>query len=144
MKNVTIRQLHDEDLIEVSEWFAKRKWSRPPSGKGLPDTGYVAVAESGQLLSVAWLYITNSDVGIIDWMCTNPDAGQTEGLRSIAKLIDFIEAVSAERCNLFMHYTPNAKFARFLGKKCRFKTTETGVNLCFRRRSLEAQAHGRE
>lgn len=139
MKNVTIRLIQDDDMLEVSEWFAARKWPIPPSAKTLPETGYVAQGEDGRLLSVAWLYITNSDVGIVDWICSNPAAGQTEGLRSIVKLVDFIEAVSFGRCNVFMHFTPNAKFARFLGKKCRFKTTETGVNLCFRRRPMEAQ-----
>jgi hypothetical protein len=142
MKGVTIREIRDEDFVEVSDWFAARKWQIPPSAKTLPETGYVAQKDDGTLLAVAWLYITNSDVGIVDWICSNPSAGMAQGLRSIVKLIDFIEAVSAGRCNVFMHFTPNTKFAKFLGKKCRFKTTETGVNLCFRRRSMEAPAHG--
>ena len=73
MKDVIIRLIQDEDLPEVSEWFTARKWPVPPAGKMLPDTGYVAERVSdGQLLAVAWFYLTNSQVGIIDWIATNP------------------------------------------------------------------------
>lgn len=141
MKGVTVRLIKDDDLVEVSEWFAARKWPIPPSGKTLPETGYVAESADGKLLSVAWLYVTNSDVGIVDWIATAPEAG-AKGLISVIKLIGFIEAVSAGRCNVFMHFTPNDKLARFLKKKCGFKIAETGVNICTRRRPMEAQAHG--
>ncbi len=143
MKNVLIRDITDDDMPEISEWFAARKWTVPPGGKTLPETGYVAVdSVSNRLLSVAWLYITNSDVGIVDWIATAPESG-AKGLISVIDLLEFIEGVSVSRCNVFMHFTPNAKLARFLKRKCGFKIAETGVNICTRRRPLsEAQAHG--
>ncbi len=142
MKNVTIRLITDDDFPEISEWFSARKWPVPPSGKTLPETGYVALdTASNRLLSVAWLYITNSDVGIVDWIATAPEAG-AKGLISVIDLLGYIEGISAGRCNVFMHFTPNDKLAKFLKRKCGFKIAETGVNICTRRRPLEVQAHG--
>lgn len=134
LKDIQIRDITDDDLLEVSEWFAKRRWPVPPAGSMLPDTGYIAY-RGDKLLSVAWLYITNSQVGIIDWIATNPDAGPV-GTASIKKLVDYIEGISGDSTSVFMHFTPNDKLAKFLKKNCRFKTTEK-ANICVRRRSLE-------
>jgi hypothetical protein len=141
VKNLTIRKIDDDDMLEISEWFSSRKWPVPPSGKMLPESGYVAVRD-GKLLSVAWLYITNSQVGIVDWIATNPSAGP-HGLISVTRLIDYIEDLSKGYINVFMHFTPNHKLAKFLKRKCGFKIAETDVNICIRRRRhLEAVANG--
>lgn len=130
LKGITVRQLQDEDMVEVSEWFAKRNWNSPPQGQMLPSTGYVAVKE-GKLLSVAWLYITNSAMGIVDWIATSPDAG-FRGIASLENLINYIEDISKETTTSYFHFTPNDKLAKYLKRKCRFKIAETGVNLCIR------------
>lgn len=134
LKDIQIRMIEDDDFPEISEWFVKRRWPVPPVGQMLPETGYVAF-KGEKLLSVAWLYITNSQVGIIDWIATNPDAGPI-GTASIKKLVEYIETVSEGSTNVFMHFTPNDKLAKFLKKNCRFKTTEK-ANICVRRRHLE-------
>lgn len=134
MKGLQIRLIEDDDFVEITEWFAVRKWPVPPSGKMLPDTGYVAVKD-GKLIAVAWFYLTNSQVGIIDWIATSPTAGH-HGLVSIIKLIEYIEGLSQGRTNVFMHFTPNDKLARFLKRKCGFKISEK-TNVCVRRRPLE-------
>lgn len=139
MKDVIVRLIQDEDLVEVSEWFVARKWTVPPAGKMLPDSGYVA-EQNGRLLAVAWFYLTNSQVGIVDWIATNPQT-TTLGLRSVIKLLDHIEEISKERTNVFIHFTPNDKLAAFLKRKCGFKVTEK-ANVCVRRRPMEASANG--
>lgn len=135
LKDIRVRLIHDDDFPEISEWFVKRKWPVPPAGKMLPESGYVAV-QGEKLLSVAWLYVTNSQVGIIDWIATNPEAGPA-AIISVKKLLDYIEDVSADYTNVFMTFVPNDKFARHLRKRCRFKITEK-ANVCVRRRGLEA------
>lgn len=130
LKDITIRLIQDEDFAEVSEWFTKRKWPVPPAGKMLPESGFVA-EQGGKLLSVAWLYVTNSQVGIIDWIATSPDAGSA-GIISVKRLIDHIEEISVDT-NVFMTFVPSDKFAQYLKKKCRFKITEQ-ANVCVRRR----------
>lgn len=135
MKDVIVRLIQDEDLPEISEWFVARKWPVPPAGKMLPESGYVA-EKDGKLLAVAWFYLTNSQVGIVDWIATNPTT-MTLGLRSLIKILEHIEKISAGRTNVFMHFTPNEKLATFLKRKCGFKVTEK-ANVCVRRRPLEA------
>jgi hypothetical protein len=135
LKDVIIRLIQDDDFAEVAEWFVARKWPVPPAGKMLPDSGYVA-EKDGELLAVAWFYLTNSQVGIVDWICTNPKS-MTLGLRSVIKILQHIEKISSERTNVFMHFTPNDKLAAFLKRKCGYKVTEK-ANVCVRRRPLEA------
>lgn len=130
LKNIRIRMIHDDDFAEISEWFVKRKWPVPPAGKMLPESGFVA-EQDGTLLSVAWLYVTNSQVGIIDWIATNPEAGPS-AIISVKKLLDYIELVS-EQTNVFMTFVPSDKFAKYLKNKCKFKITEQ-ANVCVRRR----------
>ena len=127
LKNTTVRQLTDEDMLEISEWFANRRWSQPPRRHMLPETGYVAERE-GKLLSVAWLYITNSSIGIVDWVATSPDAGY-RGLASLVNLMDHIELVSKDDTQAWLHFTGNRKLAEYLKKKCRFKIGERDINL---------------
>jgi hypothetical protein len=127
----------DDDFVEISEWFSSRKWPVPPGGKMLPDTGYVAELD-GQLLAVAWLYLTNSNVGIVDWLATNPNAG-AKGIIVMKKLLAYIEDISGDSISTFMHFTPNDKLAKFLKRKCGFKVTEK-ANICVRRKP--EVAHG--
>lgn len=140
MKDLTIRLITDDDMPIVAGWFTARKWTIPPNGKNLPESGYVA-EKNGKLLAVAWLYITNSEVGIIDWIATNPDS-MVEGLISVTKLISYIEELSAGRISVFMHFTPNEKFSAFLKKKCGFKIAEKDVNICVRRRPVLEVVNG--
>lgn len=137
VKDIRVRGLTDDDFVEVSEWFTGRKWPVPPQGKMLPDSGYVAECD-GVPLSVAWLYITNSNMGIIDWIATNPKSG-AKGIISVKKLINHIEDLSIDAVEVFMHFTPNEKLARFLKRKCGFKIGDRNVNICIKRR---AGAHG--
>jgi hypothetical protein len=137
LRDITVRHLEDDDLVEVSEWFASRKWPYPPQGAMLPKTGFIAEL-NGKKLSVAWLYVTNSSVGIVDWIATNPNVG-VKGLISIKKLIDHIEDISRESVASYLHFTPNEKLARYLKKNCGFKIAEKGINLCIR---TAREAHG--
>jgi len=139
IKDIIVRDLEDDDLAEVSEWFTSRNWNVAPQGKVLPDSGYVAV-HNGKLLSVAWLYVTNSEVGIIDWIATNPEEPRL-GIISVKKLIRHIEMISEGRIRTFLSFIPNDKFAQYLKRKCGFKITEKDVNICSRTRPMEA-AHG--
>ena len=136
IKDIKVRPITDDDMVEISEWFVKRKWSKPPSGGMLPETGYVA-EENGKMLSVGWLYVTNSSVGIIDWVATAPDVGIL-GLISIKPLLRYIEEVTKgaehQGVNNFLYFTSNEKLAKYIKKKCGFKIAESGMHLCVRNR----------
>lgn len=119
MKDIICRPVTDEDLVELSEWYTHRKWRIPPNPNVLPESGYVAELD-GKLLSVIWLYITNSGVGIVDWVATNPNSG-TIGIRSLQKVLKYTENLANTKLNTFIHFTHNDKLSKFFNKKCGFK-----------------------
>ncbi|TXH10656.1 MAG: hypothetical protein E6R04_04805 [Spirochaetes bacterium] len=136
LKDLKVDLIREEDFVEVSEWFVRRKWPVPPAGQMLPPSGYVAYSPDGMLHAVAWLYVTNSQIGIIDWIATNPESEGMVGLVGVKKIIDHIERIATD-ISVFMHFTPNDSFARYLKGKCRFKITEKANILTRRRASLE-------
>jgi len=136
LKDLKVRPIEDGDFVSVSEWFVKRSWPVPPAGQMLPESGFVAFTPDGKLHAVAWLYVTNSQLGIIDWIATNPDSDGMLGLVGVKKIIDWIERV-ADGINVFLHFTPNDRLAKFLKGKCRFKISEKANVLTRRRGTLE-------
>ena len=123
IKDIIVRQIRDEDMLEVSEWYRDRKWLTPPGKNRLPETGYVSEL-NGELLAVVWLYITNSAIGITDWICTNPKF-RTKGIISIREIFKFIEETTSGKIEVLMNFTSNEKLAKYLRKNCRFKKGET-------------------
>lgn len=121
LKNVIVRDLVEDDMVEISEWFVGRKWKVPPANHILPGTAYVA-ERNGDLICVVWLYITNSGLGILDWVATKPNAGPI-GLLSIKKVLNYIEEVTGDKLTAFAHFTHNDKLATFFNKKCGYKNT---------------------
>jgi len=118
-KDTVVRDLTDEDMVEIVEWFKERKWRTPPASHALPGTAFVA-ERNGKLLSVVWLYVTNSGVGILDWVATNPEAGAS-GIVSLKKVLKYIETVVGDKMSTFIHFTHNDKLAKFFNKKCGYK-----------------------
>lgn len=120
LNDVTVRHLEDDDMVEVSGWFSERKWRVPPQKEMLPETAYVAEWD-GKLLSVIWLYVTNSGICILDWVATNPKY-PIRGIRSLKKVTEFAEEVAMKvDKRAFIHFTHNDKLAKHLNKKCGFK-----------------------
>lgn len=119
LKDITVRDLADEDMVEIVEWFKHRKWRVPPASHALPGTAYVA-EQHGKLLSVVWLYLTNSGVGILDWVATNPESGPN-GIISIKKVLKHIEGLVEDNLTTFIHFTHNDRLATFFNKKCGYK-----------------------
>ena len=128
-----VRLVREEDFVELSEWFSKRKWPVPPGPDILPKTGYVAV-KGDEMLSVAWLYPTTTPVAFVDWMATNPESG-TLGLRSLVKVLDHIKRISDPHVSRLMFLTPNDKLTKFAEKRMKFKKTEKANILIWSRGS---------
>lgn len=83
-KDIKIRELVDDDIAEVSEWFVRHKWPIAPSKSLLPDLAYIAEIDDTPL-AVIWVYLTNSSIFWFEWVATNPDF-QVKGLISLKKL----------------------------------------------------------
>lgn len=119
LKDILVRPLEDEDMVEVSDWFKDKKWRVPPRENALSNTAFVATLK-GRLLSVAWLYVTNSGIGILDWVATNPKTNE-KGIISLKHIVDYIEEESDDKLNTILHFTHNDKLASYFNKKCGFK-----------------------
>lgn len=127
-----VRQLTPDDMMEVSQWFVKRKWPLPPNEGILPNTGYVAQRDDGKLLSVAWLYLTNSKLALIEWTATNPDE-PVAGIKSLSNVVDYIKHITKDNVTCLMQLIPNKKLSRHYQKKMGFKKSEEADIVIWRR-----------
>ena len=132
LKDIKVRELNDDDMVEISEWFKTRKWSHGPAPKILPESAYVAELD-GMLLSVVWVYVTNSGLALMDWIATNPKSG-TKGIISVQKLFKYVEEIfiRSEGVNACISYAHSDKLARYLSKKCGYKVDSKKVNMCMK------------
>jgi len=133
LKDITIRELTEDDFLEVSRWFSARKWSHAPAKDILPPLAYVAELD-GVLLSVVWVYVTNCGLVLLDWFATNPESG-SRGIISVKKLTKYVVGVMEESgtTTACISYTHNDKLAEYLDKKCGFKKDSMKVNMCYKR-----------
>lgn len=141
LKDIIVRDLTEEDMVEVSSWFTDRKWSMAPAPGILPASAYVAELD-GELLSVAWMYITNSGLAFVDWIATNPKSG-VRGIISVQKVFKYIDKLIARTGNIraCVSYTHNDKLAKYMSKKCGYNLDNTKVNI-LTRTYKEGEAHG--
>lgn len=126
-----VRDINDDDLVTVSEWFARRKWPVPPSPAILPKTGYVA-ERNGEPVAVAWLYITNSSLGLVEWSATDPESGIV-GLRGLKKVMDHIKKISEPRVKVLFQFVPNKKLAKYMEKRFGFRKSEDAALMVWAR-----------
>jgi hypothetical protein len=126
IKDIKVRDLTDDDMLEVTSWYVDRRWAYPPNPDILPQTAYVAELD-GKLLAVIWLYVTNSRLGILDWVATSPKSGH-RGIVAVKKIVDYIEELATVdgqgTLNTLIHFTHNDKLASYFNKKCGFKDND--------------------
>lgn len=122
IKDIIVRPVVDEDYIEISEWLKDRKWPMPPARGSLPATGYIA-EENGKPLAAGFLYLTNSSIGIFDWLSTNPESGY-RGLVGLKKISEYIKRVSDPEVSVILSFQGNGKLANYMSKKLGYKKVE--------------------
>lgn len=122
IKDIIVRQIQDEDYLDISEWLKDRKWPIPP-GKGvLPVTGYIAV-DGKNKLAAGYLYVTNSSVGILDWLVTNPKAG-FKGSVALKRIDEHVKKITKDNVTTILHFCANDKLAKYMCKKLNYKTAD--------------------
>lgn len=90
---MNIREINEEDLIEIFSWFESRKWPLPPIKNSGPKTGVVAV-QDGKLFGCLWFYMNGSSIVDVDWIATNPGVSTHEAMDSVSFLIEHIKQMS--------------------------------------------------
>jgi len=133
MSKILVRDIQDDDMPEVSSWFATRKWPKIKQAS-LPPTGYVAFdGGNNKLLAVTWLYITNSSLALLEWHATAPDAG-VKGLRGIQKIIQHVKDVSDGKTTTIIDICSNDKLSAMITNKCGFRNSGKENVLIWNRR----------
>lgn len=106
---MNIRAYKSSDYATLSQWWEAYNWTPPPEDS-LPSSGIVVEG-----VCAGFLYITNSKMGIMEWIVGNPDASKEARAEAIEKTITAIQGMargfgikylfsSIKHPNLIEHY----------------------------------------
>jgi hypothetical protein len=109
---INVRKITDDDLPEISKWFAAIQWDLPPVEGVFPKDGFVAVKDD-TLVACAWIYLTGSAVAFVQWTNTNPDLDevtQSDGITAIMKQYQEMSKHLSPQVKTIVTYTKNERF----------------------------------
>lgn len=113
---MNIRPIEDKDYPEVLSWFATQTWNLPPVDSAMPRHCLIAEDEQG-VVAAGWLYATESSVGFLEWMATNPKRAieyKNAALKAIIKKFVDMGSVVEPSIALFTVYTKNPELMGLL------------------------------
>jgi hypothetical protein len=89
---LNIRRLNDEDYSTLVKWWdAWPKW-QAPAKDFLPNLGFI-VEKNNIGIVAGYLYTSNSKVGFLEWVISNPEYRESDRKDAITLLIQAIEQV---------------------------------------------------
>jgi hypothetical protein len=70
-----IRPVRVEDFNTLKEWWESYDHMVVPSVDLLPEEGKLGlvVEKEGRMMAAAWVYLTNSDIGYVDFLVSDPN-----------------------------------------------------------------------
>lgn len=87
---MTVKAYTIEDYALIAGWWEKRKFAVIPP-EALPSIGFIVNNNAA-----GFLYVTDSTMGVMEWLVTNPDADKHERIKDLKKVIELIsEAAKA-------------------------------------------------
>jgi len=92
---LNIRKLKESDWDTLVKWWESwPKWVTPPKDF-LPDsgTGGLMVYKNSTLIVAGFLYFTNSDAVLLEWIISNPEYREKDRKQAIELLINTAEGV---------------------------------------------------
>jgi len=101
---LNIRKLTDNDWETLCCWWEQwPNWQNPPKSF-LPDngTGGLMVEKDNQPIVAGFLYFTNSDAVLLEWIVSNPDYRYKDRKRAIELLIATAENVCKDSGKKYM------------------------------------------
>lgn len=113
---MSLKRIGSKDFPLIVHWYRQRKLT-PPDPRALSDVGFIA---DGRV--AGWLYLTNSNMAMIEGIISDPNSSASLRRESLDKLIGFLLDFALE-----LGYTQIigvSKHMRIegLGKKFGFKT----------------------
>jgi hypothetical protein len=99
-----VRALVESDLDILHEWWKAWKW--PPVTKDLlplNGLGGLMVYKDETLIAAGFLYLTNSKVGWIEWVVSNPEYREEDRKLSLELLVSSLENVAKNQgCSIVL------------------------------------------
>lgn len=93
-----------EVYAQLSEWWGHFKWPAPPI-ESLPSTCFVVPN-----ICAVFLYETGTNVGIMEWMISSPEATPEQKGEGIAKLVEKVAEHAGEvGVKNILTFTPHRK-----------------------------------
>lgn len=125
-----VDQIKESEYQEVLGWFTeKRGWPYPPENWVLPETSFVA-RYKGKMMAACWLYVTNSPIGFIEILVTNPNASTLIAGRAlhaaVKAAIDYNKKLRG-RYSRVMAVTANESLQRLFKKQFKFRESKDRV-----------------
>ena len=102
--NIRVLKESDWDTL-VSWWLAWKDWGSHPSKEMLPQngTGGFMVESDGKPIVSGFLYLTNSKVGWIEWVVSDPDYKGENRKKAIELLVNSLENIAKqEGCEMIL------------------------------------------
>lgn len=81
---MSLKRVTSKDFPVIVHWYRKHKLT-PPDPRALSDVGFVA---DGRV--AGWLYLTNSNIAIIEGIVSDPDSTKSLRKESLNKLVGFL------------------------------------------------------
>ena len=126
---ISSRIFVDSDYEIISPWYTAHGWPTAPQLAMLPMGTGIIVEDGNGPLAAGFLYITNSPIGIFEWLVTKPGIGM-QIKRIFMQLFAALEAMTKEHGVVKVMHMTDPKFSQFLQKFTGFEYSET-VELLF-------------
>lgn len=81
---MSLRRVASKDFPMIVQWYRQRNLT-PPDPRALSDVGFIA---DGRV--AGWLYLTNSNIAMIEGIISDPNSSSSLRRESIDKLVGFM------------------------------------------------------
>lgn len=120
-----IRPITESDYLAICEWWKHHKWQVVPA-QALPPNGYIALIGEKRIVA-GFLYRTDSNLGWLEWIVSNPDSTFEERTTAINELLEtiFQRAKELKIQAIFTSCKNESLIKRLIEKG--FQTTDQGM-----------------
>mgnify|MGYP003629440567 FL=1 len=107
------RKLTDQDYSMLVDWWKWWRWS-PPSKNLLPNngTGGIIIEKNNIPVVAGFLYFTNSEMVLLEWIVSNPKYKESDRKDAIEMLINVSEQVCRKENKKYMFTIGRSKHLR--------------------------------
>tara|TARA_R100001443_G_scaffold115906_2_gene134828 strand:- start:393 stop:800 length:408 start_codon:yes stop_codon:yes gene_type:complete len=107
------RKLTEQDYSMLVDWWKWWRWS-PPSKNLLPNngTGGIIIEKNNISVVAGFLYFTNSEMVLLEWIVSNPKYKESDRKDAIEMLINVSEQVCRKENKKYMFTIGRSKHLR--------------------------------